>query len=202
MLVVDWALFVLILWKLIGIVWMCIKIGDENLLRYIVTDPNGMGGLSGFSDVGMAVDTVVVVLGVFIAASVIMHKGLPHYRMTDGLALGTYLIIALLIFFLPAYNIHSYMSDYRDDLISETNNQIELRYARLTSDNVSDNSQIVSEIQAFQDRRKFLSELSTWPFDLNIFSQFFLGILVPFGFVLAQVKIEAFLSKKPAQSTL
>ena len=185
MLWIDYALLTLIIAKLLAIVWLVVRLGDTNLLNYLVTDPSGLGGLSGFADVVFSVDVAIIILGMFIAASAIMHRGMPQYRLSDTLALSGYIVIALLVFFLPLHNIHQHMADARDELVLQTNQNVETIVSELEEAGPEAAARYATALQALQARRTYLLQLATWPFDIEMLIRVVLGVLSPIGIIIA-----------------
>ena len=116
------------------------------------------------------------------------------------LGLLPYLLFAIIVFFLPLSSAHDVMAkEKKEELkrLSREFNKIYANYREYVEDSSSNNSenkrQTIEYMENITALYKHVEDMAVWPFDISIFTRFFITIGLPFVLIGIQILIETFI---------
>ena len=146
--------------------------------------PDRCCGLGRIGDVAMLFNIVIFIIGIYVSLTVIdkilLQKAAPFDDITVPLYLGSYVLIAPLLFFLPLGSARRTMKQAKIDFLRPISEKCEQLAATGANESPEESSQAISAFFEMDKLRAQLEkEIPVWPFDFRSRLRFAGAIVFP-----------------------
>ena len=146
MVVVDLFLAWFLLAKVVVTLLAAYALVTTDALKISIFSPDGVGGLKDLNDVLMYLSCIVCLFGIFVVASLYLHRGLRAYRHTD-LALVSAYVLLLALMVTPLGILESNLSKKKDARLQQ------LASTDISGEKLNDMAKYVQNVNLVNDWR-------------------------------------------------
>lgn len=147
--------------------------------------PDGCCGLRPIGSTAMLLNMILFILGIYVSLKVIDKIVIQEGSLADDIGnpmmLGSYVIIAPLLFFFPLSSAHKKMREAKIRFILPVSQRCEVLFAQLTNQNLDNQgmSAVKTYSQINKIRTEMKREIAVWPFDFRSVQAFLATVVVP-----------------------
>jgi hypothetical protein len=156
--------------------------------------PDRCGGLRAINNYAVGSTYVIAVagIGVGLMAYVTVHR-MGALAPDTALWVGTYVVLALLCFFLPPWTAHAAMAEAKRKMLMDISQQFQRAYTQTTAHLADESSELADRVERIE-RLHSLYELTdaftVWPFDTRTLRRFAVTVTVPLAPLLIELAVD------------
>jgi hypothetical protein len=176
--IVVYALTIFIVDLVMGIIALN-KLFKNQRIQIEPLHPDGAGGLASMGQFSANLGYGIGALGLSVSVNIIQHIYAKVGILNDYIlliAIGLYVCLGPILFFLPLWTGHSSMIASRNRLLEETSLEFDKVFIQLHTqrhEDIQKNEPLLKKISQLKETRELIKQFPVWPFNTNAIRKFF-----------------------------